>query len=123
MTDPHFIRVKDVAKTYVTGATDVEAVAHVDFDVAEGEFVSILGPSGCGQDHLGDAVEVDDDLPGQEHRQCRQDRQTDMLEDGERLGLARARDAFGFAGADRVGGRTRLGQRRVGHAAVFPARP
>jgi NitT/TauT family transport system ATP-binding protein len=52
VTDPRFIRVKDVAKTYVTGATEVEAVAHVDFDVAEGEFVSILGPSGCGKSTL-----------------------------------------------------------------------
>lgn len=52
MTNSRFIRVKDVAKTYVTGATEVEAVAHVDFDVAEGEFVSILGPSGCGKSTL-----------------------------------------------------------------------
>lgn len=52
MSNPRFIRVKDVAKTYVTGATEVEAVAHVDFDVAEGEFVSILGPSGCGKSTL-----------------------------------------------------------------------
>jgi NitT/TauT family transport system ATP-binding protein len=52
VTNPRFIRVKDVAKTYVTGATEVEAVAHVDFDVAEGEFVSILGPSGCGKSTL-----------------------------------------------------------------------
>ena len=52
MTDPHFIRVKDVAKTYIAGASEVEAVAHVAFDVAEGAFVSILGPSGCGKSTL-----------------------------------------------------------------------
>lgn len=52
MANSRFIRVKDVAKTYVAGATEVEAVSHVDFDVAEGEFVSILGPSGCGKSTL-----------------------------------------------------------------------
>ena len=52
MSDPHFIRVKDVAKTYIAGASEVEAVAHVAFDVAEGAFVSILGPSGCGKSTL-----------------------------------------------------------------------
>ncbi|MCZ8311324.1 MAG: ABC transporter ATP-binding protein [Magnetospirillum sp.] len=52
MSDPRFIRVRDVAKTYVAGATEVEAVARVAFDVAEGQFVSILGPSGCGKSTL-----------------------------------------------------------------------
>ncbi len=52
MTPAPFIRVRDVAKTYVTGATEVEAIAHVAFEAAQGEFVSILGPSGCGKSTL-----------------------------------------------------------------------
>lgn len=43
------IQFASVAKTYPGG---VVALEHVDFTVAEGEFVALLGPSGCGKSTL-----------------------------------------------------------------------
>ena len=39
----------DLKKTYMLGKVPVEAVCDVNFHVAPGEFVSILGPSGSGK--------------------------------------------------------------------------
>jgi NitT/TauT family transport system ATP-binding protein len=48
-----FICVDRVAKTYTTmSGTGIHAVEEVSFDVARGEFVSIVGPSGCGKSTL-----------------------------------------------------------------------
>lgn len=47
-----YISVDSVRKIYHTGDGDVEAVSKVDFQVASGDFVSILGPSGCGKSTL-----------------------------------------------------------------------
>jgi NitT/TauT family transport system ATP-binding protein len=43
------IAVADVSKTYQSERGPVEAITDVDFDVARGEFVSIVGPSGSGK--------------------------------------------------------------------------
>ena len=42
------ISVRSAALTYQARNGEVEALRSVSFDVAEGEFVSIVGPSGCG---------------------------------------------------------------------------
>jgi len=47
-----YISVEDVRKIYHTADGDVEAVSKVGFDVASGDFVSVLGPSGCGKSTL-----------------------------------------------------------------------
>jgi NitT/TauT family transport system ATP-binding protein len=39
-------------KVYETPSGDVEAVAEASFEIARGDFVSILGPSGCGKSTL-----------------------------------------------------------------------
>ena len=39
-------------KVYETPSGDVEAVAEASFEIARGDFVSILGPSGCGKSSL-----------------------------------------------------------------------
>ena len=38
-----------LTKTYDTDGVPVAALRGVDLTVAEGEFVSIMGPSGCGE--------------------------------------------------------------------------
>lgn len=45
------ISIRDAALTYQARNGEVEALRRVSFDVAEGEFVSIVGPSGCGNPH------------------------------------------------------------------------
>lgn len=44
----NIISIRDAALTYQARNGEVEALGGVSFDVAEGEFVSIVGPSGCG---------------------------------------------------------------------------
>jgi NitT/TauT family transport system ATP-binding protein len=46
---PDSVSVKGVGKTYAGG---VEAIRNVGFDVAPGEFLTLLGPSGCGKSTL-----------------------------------------------------------------------
>lgn len=43
---------KDVRKQYVVGSTVIHALDGVDFDIEEGEFAVILGPSGAGKTTL-----------------------------------------------------------------------
>ena len=47
-----YLSVQDVNKTYRTCNGDVHAVEHADFDIDEGDFVSLVGPSGCGKSTL-----------------------------------------------------------------------
>ena len=46
------IEVDRVTKTYASGAGDIPALDAIEFDVAPGEFVSVVGPSGCGKSTL-----------------------------------------------------------------------
>ncbi len=43
------IKVKGLRKKFITGKGEVKAVAGIDFEVAVGEFFTLLGPSGCGK--------------------------------------------------------------------------
>ena len=42
-----FLKVEGLSKTYVPGAAPV--FENVNFDIAQGEFVCIIGHSGCGK--------------------------------------------------------------------------
>src|SRR4030095_4328385 len=40
---------EQVIKTYDTGTSKVQALRGIDFAVARGEMVAVMGPSGCGK--------------------------------------------------------------------------
>jgi putative ABC transport system ATP-binding protein len=46
------IKTKNLKKVYLTEEVETTAVNNVNFEVKEGEFVSIMGPSGCGKSSL-----------------------------------------------------------------------
>jgi NitT/TauT family transport system ATP-binding protein len=46
------LKVEHLGKTYGEGEDAVEAIADIDLDVGENEFVCIVGPSGCGKTTL-----------------------------------------------------------------------
>jgi NitT/TauT family transport system ATP-binding protein len=47
-----FIRLERVRKAYPAEGGEILAVSDVSFDVAAGEFISLVGPSGCGKSTL-----------------------------------------------------------------------
>lgn len=46
------LEVKDICKTYQSQNGEIEALKDINFDVEEGEYISIIGPSGCGKSTL-----------------------------------------------------------------------
>lgn len=46
------IEVRDLEKVYRSGSAETAALAGTSFDVASGEFLSVVGPSGCGKSTL-----------------------------------------------------------------------
>ena len=48
----HLLEIRNVAKTYGTGAKATQAIADASFAVDDREFVCVVGPSGCGKTTL-----------------------------------------------------------------------
>lgn len=42
------LEVKDVSYAYHTKSGETPALSHISFTVEQGEFIAIVGPSGCG---------------------------------------------------------------------------
>lgn len=47
-----FVRIRNLSKTYQRGAMPVPVLADIDLDIAEGEFLALMGPSGSGKSTL-----------------------------------------------------------------------
>lgn len=45
------VNMKNLSKSYTMGQEEFEVLHHVELQVKEGEFISILGPSGSRKDH------------------------------------------------------------------------
>ena len=43
------LEVKNICKTYQAKNGEIEALKNISFDIKEGEYISIIGPSGCGK--------------------------------------------------------------------------
>ena len=46
------LRLENISKTYQAKNGEIEALTNINFNVQQGEFVSIIGPSGCGKSTL-----------------------------------------------------------------------
>ena len=49
---PALISARGLSKTYATGSGEVTALKNLDFEIYDGEFVSVVGQSGCGKSTL-----------------------------------------------------------------------
>jgi NitT/TauT family transport system ATP-binding protein len=52
MSAEHLLEIRNVAKTYGTGAKSTHAIADASFAVDDRQFVCVVGPSGCGKTTL-----------------------------------------------------------------------
>ncbi len=49
---PPMVSIRDVSKSYRRGSRPVPVLEDISFDIAEGEFLALMGPSGSGKSTL-----------------------------------------------------------------------
>ncbi|HRA48682.1 MAG TPA: hypothetical protein PK819_11490, partial [Thermomicrobiales bacterium] len=45
---PVVVSVRGLCRSYATGQGTITAIDNLNFEIAKGEFLAIVGPSGCG---------------------------------------------------------------------------
>jgi sn-glycerol 3-phosphate transport system ATP-binding protein len=58
------VHLKNITKTYGTGAKSVQVIHGISIDIADGEFIVMVGPSGCGKSTLLRMVAGLEDITG-----------------------------------------------------------
>jgi putative ABC transport system ATP-binding protein len=61
-SDPMIIETENVTKIYRTDEVETTALDRINFQLKEGQFVSVMGPSGCGKSTLLHVLGLIDDL-------------------------------------------------------------
>ncbi len=62
--NPPILSARGVSKTYATGTQHVQALRDVDLDIATGELLTVMGPSGNGKTTLLNCLSGLDDIDG-----------------------------------------------------------
>ncbi len=88
------IKAVDVKKTYKRGVAEIEVLHGVNFSIASGEFVAIMGPSGSGKSTLMNILGALDVPTGGQY--FLDDREVTKLSDDELADLRRDKIGFVF---------------------------
>ena len=46
------VEIKNISKIYHTKKNEILALKDITFDINDGDFIAIVGPSGCGNAHF-----------------------------------------------------------------------
>jgi putative ABC transport system ATP-binding protein len=88
------IKTKNLKKIYTTEEVETTALNNVNFEVKEGEFVSIMGPSGCGKSTLLNLIGMlDNPSDGEYHFM---DQNVSRFSERQRAGLRKHNIGFVF---------------------------
>ena len=52
MIKPPIVQIRNLTKSYRRGSQDIPVLMDIDFDIADGEFLALMGPSGSGKSTL-----------------------------------------------------------------------
>ena len=88
------IKAKDLQKVFLTEEVETTALNKVNFEVNEGEFISIMGPSGCGKSTLLNLLGMLDNPTDGEYHFCGEE--VSRYSERKRANLSKANIGFVF---------------------------
>jgi putative ABC transport system ATP-binding protein len=88
------IRTRGLRKVFTTDEVETTALAEINFEMRQGEFVSIMGPSGCGKSTLLNILGLLDNLTDGAYRLL--DQEVGKLSERDRVRLRRGTIGFVF---------------------------